>query len=79
LITHPVNEEKQKDSKGSTNLRFSAAVAMFGMLLRDSEHMGNATYDSVLSHAKSALGEDKYGCRSEFLRLVSIAKELIRK
>jgi Ca-activated chloride channel family protein len=76
LITHPVNWEKEENRKGSNNLRFSAAVAMFGMLLRDSEHVGNATYDNVLSLAKSASGKDKYGYRSEFLRLVSIAKEL---
>jgi Ca-activated chloride channel family protein len=49
---------------------------MFGMLLRGSEHVGNATYDNVLSLAKSASKEDKYGYRSEFLRMVSIAKEL---
>jgi Ca-activated chloride channel family protein len=76
LITPPVNWEKQKNRKGSNNLRFSAAVAMFGMLLRGSEHVGNATYDNVLSLAKSASREDKYGYRSEFLRMVSIAKEL---
>lgn len=79
LITHPVNWEEDKNKKGSNNLRFSAAVAMFGMLLRGSEHSGNATYDNVLSLAKSASGEDKYGYRSEFLRLVSIARELIQK
>lgn len=79
LITHPVNWENQDISKGSDNLRFSAAIAMFGMLLRDSEHSGNATYDNVLDLAKSASGEDKYGYRSEFLRLVSIAKELTQK
>jgi Ca-activated chloride channel family protein len=79
LITHPVNWENQENSKDSDNLRFSAAVAMFGMLLRDSEHAGNATYDNVLNLAKSASGEDKYGYRSEFLRLVSIAKELTQK
>ena len=79
LITHPVNWENQENSKGTDNLRFSAAVAMFGMLLRDSDHVGNATYDNVLSLAKSASGEDKYGYRSEFLRLVSIARELIQK
>ncbi len=76
LITHPVNWEKEKNKKSSNNLRFSAAVAMFGMLLRDSEHAGNATYDKVLSLAKSESGKDKYGYRSEFLRLVSIAKTL---
>jgi len=76
LITHPVNREKQENIKGSDNLRFAAAVAMFGMLLRDSEYAGNATYDNVLSLAKSASEKDKYGYRSEFLRLVSIAKEL---
>ncbi len=76
LITHPVNWEKQNDRKGSNNLRFSAAVAMFGMLLRGSEYVGDSSYDEVLELATSAKGTDRYGYRSEFLRLISIAKEL---
>ena len=35
-------------SQASDDLQFAAAVAGFGMLLRDSPHKGNLTYDAVL-------------------------------
>ena len=54
----------------SENFRFAAAVAEFGMLLRDSEHKGKATYSSVITLAESAKGEDAEGYRAEFVRLV---------
>jgi Ca-activated chloride channel family protein len=58
----------------SANLRFASAVASFGMLLRNSEYKGNSTYQSVLSLAKNALGDDTEGYRKEFLQLVSRAE-----
>jgi Ca-activated chloride channel homolog len=58
------------------NIRFSSAVAMFGMLLRKSEYAGKADYNQVLELAGNALGEDRFGYRAEFLRLVQIAKQL---
>ena len=60
----------------SNNFRFSAAVAGFGMLLRDSEHKGNITWDKVTLLAKLARGEDELGYRGEFIRLVNSAKLL---
>ncbi len=49
---------------------FSAAVAAFGMILRDSEHRGEATVDQVLALAKDALGDDPGGYRASFVDLV---------
>ncbi len=60
--------------KTSDNFRFSAAVAEFGMLLRDSEFKGDADYDKVIMLAKSSLGEDSEGYRSEFVRMVEMCK-----
>ena len=60
----------------SDNYRFSAAVAGFGMLLRNSKFKGSATYDSVLELAKGALGNDKEGYRTEFLQMVQSANTL---
>ena len=60
----------------SNNFRFSAAVAGFGMLLRDSEYKGNITWDKVTLLAKLARGEDELGYRGEFIRLVNSAKLL---
>lgn len=60
----------------SDNYRFSAAVAGFGMLLRDSEFKGNATYDAIKNLAKGALGTDKEGYRAEFLQMIQTANTL---
>jgi Ca-activated chloride channel family protein len=54
----------------SENLRFAAAVAAWGMLLRDSEHVGDFTLAEVADLAGGALGEDREGYRAEFLQLV---------
>ncbi|HEX6060038.1 MAG TPA: YfbK domain-containing protein, partial [Gemmatimonadaceae bacterium] len=54
----------------SADVRFAAAVAAWGMILRDSEHRGSATYESVLALAEGAIGEDAEGYRREFLDLV---------
>jgi len=62
--------------KTSDNFRFAAAVAQFGMLLRNSAFKSNASYNSVLQLAKNAKGSDEEGYRSEFIRLVSSARSL---
>ena len=38
------------------NVKFSAAVAAFGMLLRDSEHKGDASFDMVVELARASRG-----------------------
>lgn len=67
---------KWKSGKGSENLRFSASVALFGMLLRNSKYSGKGTYNDVLTLARGSMGKDAHGYRAEFIRLVNIAKEL---
>lgn len=54
----------------SDNFRFAAAVASFGMLLRESEFKGDASYVQVLELAQGAQGKDTEGYRAEFVRLV---------
>lgn len=61
-------------NKLSNNFKFSAAVAGFGMLLRNSEFKGDLVFDRITELAKSGMGEDKNGYRAEFLRLVDAAK-----
>jgi Ca-activated chloride channel family protein len=62
----------------SENLRWASAVAGVGMLLRDSDHKGQATWRSMLSLARSARGEDREGYRGEFVRLAEMAEELAK-
>ena len=63
----------------SADFRFASAVASFGMLLRDSEHKGQATFSSVLALARGARGADEEGYRAEFIRLVETAATLAGK
>ncbi|MDE2804200.1 MAG: von Willebrand factor type A domain-containing protein [Gemmatimonadota bacterium] len=60
----------------STDFRFAAAVAGFGMLLRDSEHAGDLTLDDVVTQAEKGKGDDPRGYRGEFIRLVEATRDL---
>lgn len=60
----------------SDDFRFSAAVAAFGQLLRQSEYIDGYSYEDVLSLARESRGEDKHGYRREFLELVKSADSL---
>jgi Ca-activated chloride channel family protein len=62
----------------SENFRFAAAVAEWGMLLRDSEYKGTADIGQVLDLAKAARGEDEGGLRAEFIRLVELSRSLLQ-
>ncbi len=63
----------------SSDLRFAAAVAEFGMLLRRSPHAGDATYDHVLQVARQGLPADAEDRRGLFCALVEIARRLSAK
>jgi len=58
----------------SNAYRFSAAVASFGMLLRDSKLKGSANYAGVVDLARKATGEDANGYRAGFVQLVRKAE-----
>jgi Ca-activated chloride channel homolog len=67
---------KDAPSADSSDIRFAAAVAAFGMLLRDSEHKGTATFVDVLELARAGQGQDPGGYRAEFVHLVETAQGL---
>jgi Ca-activated chloride channel family protein len=60
----------------STDFRFAASVAAFGMILRDSPHKGKLTFEDVEGIAKSSLGDDADGYRKQFASLVAKAATL---
>jgi Ca-activated chloride channel family protein len=59
--------------KPGNDFAFAACVASFGMLLRESEYKGSATYASVLETAEGLLREKKDAHREEFVKLVRVA------
>lgn len=58
--------------------RFAAAVAAFGMILRDSPWKGEADWALVERLGRAGLGDDSRGQRREFLDLVGRARGLGR-
>jgi Ca-activated chloride channel family protein len=70
LIVHTLTDSNIPLAKTSDNFRWSASVAAWGMLLRDSEYIGNFNYDSVVQMAQAAKGDDKEGYRIEFINMV---------
>lgn len=70
LIVTPVRDH-QKQSL-SADMRFAAAVAGFGMVLRDGGSQYHCSLDTVRQLARSGRGEDASGYRAEFIRLVDM-------
>lgn len=75
-IEQPLIDDNKE--KVSSDFRFASAVAMFGQLLRDSDFKGDATYDKVISLAKTSLDNDEKGYRREFIRLAETAEGLAK-
>ncbi|MBI2922492.1 MAG: VWA domain-containing protein [Planctomycetes bacterium] len=63
----------------SDDFEFAAAVAAFGMCLRDSEYRGAANFGLVRELALAGIGDDPQGHRKEFVELVRRAAELANK
>lgn len=79
LLQHPVIDRHVLLSNTSSNFRFAAAVASFGLVLRNSEFRQQASYDQAWQLAKGALENDEEGYRSEFLKLLKNAQSLAVK
>jgi Ca-activated chloride channel family protein len=69
--------EKPMDSCNE-NLRFSSAVAEFGMWLRDSAFKGNSSPAFAMARAEKARSFDEKGDRKAFIELVRLAEALKR-
>jgi len=74
LIALALTNDGSSLDETSNDYRFSAAVAAFGMLLRDSKFKGQASWDNVLQMALNARGADSAGYRAEFIRLAEKCK-----
>ena len=74
LMTFPVTTT----ATPSAEMGFAAAVAEFGMLLRDSEFKGSATFADAIALARRFKGEDQHGHRAEFIRLAGAAEGVRR-
>ena len=72
LIAETVRRDDS--ARGNENLRFAAAVAEYGMLLRNSEYKAQSSWENVIATARQNLGTDPGGYRAEFVRLAEVAR-----
>ena len=75
LITKTI-KSSEINSEPAGDFAWAASVAEVGMLLRNSEFKGTASYDAVIKALRANIGEDKFGLKSEFITLVETAQGL---
>ncbi|MEM6631245.1 MAG: VWA domain-containing protein [Bacteroidota bacterium] len=56
--------------------QFTAAVASFSMLIRDSEYKGSSTYEEVLNWMDKSSLNDRHNFKAEFRQIVEKARNL---
>ncbi|MFH0842152.1 MAG: von Willebrand factor type A domain-containing protein [Bacteroidota bacterium] len=76
LLEKPVKDFGEEIEDASDNLKFAAAVAEFGMILRESEFKGSSTLEGAAKLAGSARGYDEDGYRSEMIRLINTVRDM---
>lgn len=76
LLEVPVIDKQRSLAQSSDNFRWAAAVAEFGMLLRESEFLGDATYAHCKRLAEGAKGSDTHGYRRELIEMIDLMKSL---
>ena len=76
LISAVVPAEVHAFAQASLDTRWAATVAGFGMLLRDSPHLGTLTWSSLLDQARESVGRDRAGRRAQMIDLIGRARDL---
>jgi Ca-activated chloride channel family protein len=75
-LEFPIRDAGLKYAQADADFKFAAAVAEFGMLLRHSQHAGQANFGAILELAEEGRGSDPHGYRSEFINLVRMAASM---
>lgn len=78
LLDHVVKRRSLTGYEPTEDFRWSACVAAFGMLLRESQYLGDMDHSDVVRIAQSARGKDLEGYRSEFINMVKSYGSLAR-
>lgn len=76
LLQHVIKGQPVAFQSGSANLHMVAAIAQFGMLLRNSEYKGQGGYNMVANLLKPLLKDDADGYKKELFQLVQMASNI---
>ncbi len=71
LITHEVNNIPKDISESSENMKFSAAIGGFGLIMKQSNYKGTVSKQMVLDLSESSVSFDPFGYKQEFIELVT--------
>ncbi len=76
LIERPVTEGDARASVAvlPEDMKFAAAVAGFGQLLRGDPYLKDFTLKDVIALGQAGKGADPFGYRAEFINLVRLAE-----
>ena len=77
-IEVPVIDDGREYPDNAADFQFAAAVAEFGMLLRNSPYKGTSTFAGVREMAEAGKGADPSGYRAGFIELVGNAEAMPR-
>ncbi|RKM56373.1 DUF3520 domain-containing protein [Butyrivibrio sp. X503] len=72
LSSYVVTDNDVKE-KASDNMKFAESVAEFSLILSDSDHKGNASYDHVIETYSDIQTRDEY--KDEFIQLVRMVEK----
>ena len=70
-----INNKSVALDKASDDLKFSSAVAWFGLKLRDSKLIADKSSEEIVKLAKQGISNDSEGYKAEFIRLVETSKQ----
>jgi Ca-activated chloride channel family protein len=76
LTERSFTDNGSKFENAAPDLKFAAAVAEFGMLLRDSQYKGKGTFGAVIEWAQEGKGRDTAGYRAGFIEMARKAQSL---
>jgi len=76
LTERSFTDNGSKFENAPPDLKFAAAVAEFGMILRDSQHKGKGTLGAVIEWAMEGKGADAAGYRVGFIEMARKAQTL---
>lgn len=71
-----IENKSEVIANASTDLKFSASVAWFGLKLRDSKFIANKSLEDIKKLALQGLAYDDQGYRAEFIRLMEASNSL---
>lgn len=76
LITRPITDKDVASSFANVpgDMRFAAAVAAAAQLMRHDPYIKDFSYDRAMEIANGAKGDDRFGYRAEFIKLLGEAK-----